>query len=153
MLFNSLYVLYMCVYAYEYTYAYTHKHTFLKWVVVKMISFYWLTLPQLFWVTLWPSVNTSWPSKCSLAQIPHAQLSWTNTEPFWPLSRLVNGRVLQRGFKDAVALGATFSMLMAILALSGEPVWDGGGLWLRELHCQHAGMAPLCFHSLPLFPC
>lgn len=105
------------------------------------------------WVTHWPSVNTSWPSNCSLAQIPHARFSWTNTEPLWPLSRLVNGRVLQRGFKDAVALGATFSMLMAILALSGEPVWDREGMWLPALHCQHTGIPPLLppgFHSLSL---
>lgn len=118
---------------YVYTHMYIHTHTEIFEMTGSKDDCLLLdeSPSVLFWVTLWPSVNTSWPSNCSLAQIPHARLSWTNTEPFWPLSRLVNGRVLQRGFKDAVALGATFSMLMAILALSGEPVWDGGGWWLR----------------------
>lgn len=46
-----------------------------------------------------------------------------------PITNTRNGQIATEGVQRWSHIGATFSMLIAILLLSGDPVWDGGYMW------------------------
>lgn len=92
------------------------------------------------WLTLWPSVWHSLASKLCSPKIH--QLNY-------PVQTRSHSGHYQgcwwadwfRGVQGWFRISTTFSMLIAILLLSGDPVWGGGDVQ-PALHCQHAQSGP-----------